>query len=102
VAASFTVTNTGDRRGADVPQLYLTDAAGEPRTRLLGLGRVELDPGESHQLSVTADPRLLARYDGNAASWHIAGGRYRVALGNAADTLAISTAASLDEWRLGS
>src|SRR5690606_25815026 len=31
IGASFTVTNTGQRRGADVPQLYLTDAAGEPR-----------------------------------------------------------------------
>src|SRR5690606_4631173 len=29
VTATFTVTNTGDRPGADVPQLYLTEAAGE-------------------------------------------------------------------------
>ena len=36
VTATFTVTNTGSRDGADVPQLYLTDAAGEKRMRLLG------------------------------------------------------------------
>src|SRR5262249_47430070 len=35
VSATFTVTNTGNRDGADVPQLYLTDAAGEKRGRLL-------------------------------------------------------------------
>jgi beta-glucosidase len=45
VTASFTVTNTGPRAGADVPQVYLTDAAGEQRMRLLGFERVELEPG---------------------------------------------------------
>src|SRR5690606_26676825 len=29
ITASFTVSNTGDRAGADVPQLYLTEAGGE-------------------------------------------------------------------------
>jgi beta-glucosidase len=42
VTASFTVTNTGKREGADVPQLYLTEAAGEKRMRLLGFERVVL------------------------------------------------------------
>lgn len=51
LTASFTVTNTGDRPGADVPQLYLTEAAGERRMRLLGFARVELDPGESRRVT---------------------------------------------------
>jgi beta-glucosidase len=29
ITATFTVTNTGNLAGADVPQVYLTDAAGE-------------------------------------------------------------------------
>src|SRR6266850_771671 len=36
ITAGFTVTNTGKRDGADVPQLYLTEAAVEKRVRLLG------------------------------------------------------------------
>jgi beta-glucosidase len=36
ITASFTVTNTGQREGADLPQLYLTEAAGDKRMRLLG------------------------------------------------------------------
>jgi hypothetical protein len=36
--------------------------------RLLGFERVELRPGESRQVSVTADPRLLAHFDVGAAS----------------------------------
>jgi beta-glucosidase len=68
VTATFTVTNTGDREGADVPQLYLTEAAGDARLRLLGFERVRLQPGQSRRVTVTADPRLLARFHGTAAS----------------------------------
>jgi beta-glucosidase len=45
VTARFTVTNTGERAGADVPQLYLTAVGGEQRMRLLAFERVELEPG---------------------------------------------------------
>ena len=52
------------RRGADVPQACLTDAAGERCTRLLEFERLELKPGEPKTVTVKADPRLLARFDG--------------------------------------
>ncbi len=101
VTATFTVTNTGERDGADVAQLYLTEAAGEARLRLLGFERVALAPGESRRVSLTADPRLLARYDAAAGEWHLAGGTYRVALGRAADDLGPAAEARLDERRFG-
>jgi beta-glucosidase len=47
ITASFTVTNTGEREGADVPQVYLTRAPDQERMRLLGFERVELAPGET-------------------------------------------------------
>ena len=84
VTASFTVTNTGPRDGADVPQLYLTHAAGEDRLRLLGFERVALKAGESHRITLTADPRLLARFDMAASRWRIAAGPHRVAVGRSA------------------
>ena len=93
ITASFTVTNTGQRTGADVPQLYLTDAPGEKRMRLLGFERVELKPGESRQVKLTADPRLLARFDAGASQWRIADGTYQVALGKSADDLVLTAAA---------
>jgi beta-glucosidase len=95
VTATFTVTNTGPRAGADVPQVYLTDAAGEKRMRLLGFERVDLAPGASRTLTVTADPRLLARFDGKAGQWRIAAGTYRVALGRSAVDLALTAETSL-------
>jgi beta-glucosidase len=102
VTATFTVTNTGERRGADVPQLYLTDAAGDTRMRLLGFERVELLPGDSQQVTITAEPRLLARYDGNAGKWHIDAGTYQIALGKAADDIIMTTSATMEERRFGS
>lgn len=78
LTVSFEVTNTGGRVGADTPQLYLTDMAGRPAARLLGFQKVELRPGERRRVTLTADPRLLARFDDSAGRWRIAGGRYGV------------------------
>jgi beta-glucosidase len=89
VTATFMVTNTGTRAGADVPQVYLTGVSGTKRMRLLGFERVELQPGESKDVTVTADPRLLARFDGKTGlgQWRIAAGTYRIALGKSAGDL---------------
>jgi beta-glucosidase len=102
ITARFTVTNTGDRAGADVPQLYLTEAAGDARMRLLGFERVELRPGESREVRLTADRRLLARFDASAGRWHIAQGTYSVAVGRAADALELTAETTLDEALFGS
>jgi beta-glucosidase len=90
ITARFTVTNTGEHAGADVPQVYLTEAAGERRMRLLGFERVELAPGEARRVMVTADPRLLARFDSAAGRWRMVEGIHRVALGKSAGDLVLS------------
>ena len=102
IAASFDVTNAGDRAGADVPQLYLTDAAGNRRMRLLGFERVELQPGESHRVSLTADARLLADYDAGAGQWHVGAGRYSVAVARSANDVVLTGTADLTEQHFGS
>jgi beta-glucosidase len=101
ITASFTVTNTGNRAGADVPQVYLTDAPGERRMRLLGFERVELQPGESRTLAITADPRLLARFDGKAGTWTIVEGTHRVAVGKSAGDLILTGEAPLCARQFG-
>jgi beta-glucosidase len=102
ITATFTVTNTGERDGADVPQLYLTAAADEERMRLLGFERVELAAGASRSVTVAADPRLLARYDADAGQWRVAAGVHRVMVGRAADDPVLSGHADLQERRFGS
>jgi beta-glucosidase len=101
ITATFTVTNTGKREGGDVPQLYLTEAAGDKRMRLLGFKRIELKPGESRQVTIDADPRLLARFEGTAGRWRIATGIHRVAIGKSAFDLILTGDASLSAGQFG-
>ncbi len=95
VTAGFSVVNIGDRAGADVPQLYLTDAPGGRCLRLLGFERVELEPGATGRVTIQADPRLLARYDGRAGSWRIGAGGYQVAVSTSAFAPRLAAAVEL-------
>jgi beta-glucosidase len=95
VSANLKVVNTGDRSGADVPQLYLTAAPGEQRLRLLGFEWIELSPGATCRVSIEADPRLLARYSGSAGSWRIQPGVYSVAVGASAVALRLAAEVEL-------
>src|SRR5262249_26615363 len=105
ITATFTVTNTGERAGADVPQLYLTAAPGDERLRLLGFQRVELEPGESRQVTITADPRLLARFDGPdgiTGDWCITEGTYRIAVGGSASEFVLTADTPMKARQFGS
>jgi beta-glucosidase len=93
--ASFSIVNVGDRAGADVAQLYVTAAAGAPCLRLLGFARVELEPGATCRVSVEADPRLLARYDGSAKGWRIRPGAYTAAVGTSAIAMRLEATVEL-------
>jgi beta-glucosidase len=80
----FTVTNTSQRAGADVPQVYLVSVGGKAEPRLLGFRRVQLAPGETQTVRMNIDPRLLAHYDAAGGRWRLAGGTYRLALARSA------------------
>jgi hypothetical protein len=77
---SFTVSNTGQRRGAEAPQLYLTDRPDGRCMRQLGVERVELEPGTSRTVTLTVDLRLLAHFDTDSGRWELAAGTYQIAL----------------------
>lgn len=81
VRASVTVTNTGDRSGAAVPQVYVGRTTGDKADfvpRLAAFTRVHLNPGENRTVELDLEPRLLARWDENNTAFRIAGGIYEV------------------------
>ena len=92
---SFDVTNTGSSTGAEVPQAYLVSAAGKPTRRLIGFARISLAPGETGRVTMTADPRLLGRYDESRHGWWIEPGVYRVAVGASSKALSLQGDARL-------
>jgi beta-glucosidase len=101
VTAQVTVRNTGSRAGAEVPQLYLTRAPDGERMRLLAFEKVELEPGESQTVTLTGDPRLLARYDESAGQWRLADGGYEVIVGKSAGEPVLTGSARLNGRLLG-
>ena len=93
LAVRFTVTNTGDRQGADVPQVYVT-RPGKAK-RLIGWGKPDLKPGESREVTVTADPRVLADFDAKAQRWVVPAGTVQVEVGTSAENPVLTGTARL-------
>jgi beta-glucosidase len=77
---AFTLTNSGQREGMETAQVYARPPGGV--RRLIGWKKVALKPGESARVEVSADQRLLARYDVAAPGWRIAAGEYGVEVGS--------------------
>lgn len=68
VTASVTVTNTGQRDGDEVVQLYIHHPAAQiarPVKELKGFRRVHLKAGESQRVDFTVTPDMLKYKDGN-------------------------------------
>jgi beta-glucosidase len=82
VSVRFTVTNTGGRAGADVPQVYLT-RPGKAK-RLIGWDKPSLAPGETREVTVTADPRIIGDFDVKSHSWVVPAGTYAIEVGRSA------------------
>lgn len=93
--ATLRVKNTGARSGATVAQVYLVSAAGRDLKRLVGFSKVPLAPGESCDVSIKIDPRMLANWDSWRGRWRIAAGKYVFAAGDSADSLGVSSELNL-------
>ncbi len=85
IRARVTVTNTGDRFGKEVVQLYVADhtgAAARPEKELKAFAKVALAPGESATVDFTLDERALAWYSADLPGWYAASGEYRLLFGH--------------------
>jgi beta-glucosidase len=60
------------------------------RTRVRPPNGFEIPPAESRRVTLTADRRLLARFDGTAGQWRINQGSYHVEVGKGANDLHLS------------
>lgn len=79
---SFTVRNAGSVRGAEVAQLYVAppqDGLHRPIRELRDFARVELEAGESRDMSFELTPRAFAVRNGK---WVVPSGRYTLLVGS--------------------
>ncbi|GAA4920648.1 beta-glucosidase [Nesterenkonia rhizosphaerae] len=79
---TVTVTNTGDRAGADVVQVYIRrtsdSAVLRAQRQLAGFFKVHLQPGESQQVSIPLGRAAFQHWDLDAEDWRVESGSYEV------------------------
>ncbi|OCX17493.1 beta-glucosidase [Pseudomonas graminis] len=84
VDVTFKVTNTGDKAGFEVAQLYVhpnNPAVDRPEKELKGFTKVYLQPGESKTVSIPIDSRSLAYYVEKTDSWDVDAGKFKILVG---------------------
>jgi len=99
VSVSCTVTNTGDRAGAEVVQLYVSDAqcsVVRPQAELKGFARIELDPGASGKVTIDLDARAFSFWSSLLGRWVVEAGEFALRVGTSSRALPHAHALHLD------
>jgi beta-glucosidase len=95
MTVSFSVTNTGQRPGAEVAQLYLDFPSlpdgDEPPRQLKGFRKVMLQPGESKTINLPLDPRAFSFWSESLHTWQIAPGKFHLMVGDASTNTPLNT-----------
>ena len=84
------VTNTGDRTGSDVVQLYITDtkcSVERPVKELKAFQKVTLAPGETKTVTLRTDRRALSFWDEQTGDWKAEAGEFVAWAGDSSDRL---------------
>src|SRR5213075_2147758 len=87
VTVSIDVKNTGNRKGAEVVQMYIRDdysSVTRPVKELKGFKKIWLDPGQSQTVSFVITPESLSFYDKDM-KWIIEPGDFTIMVGTASD-----------------
>jgi beta-glucosidase len=97
VTVGVDVTNTGDRAGDDVAQVYVSDppSAGEPPQQLKAFQRVHLAAGQTKHLVLKLDQRAFSIWNSDAQNWTTVDGRYGVHVGDSSAYLPLSAPVSV-------
>ena len=88
IRATCTISNTGDYQGTEVVQLYLRDLVGSrtrPVKELKGFELVNLQPGESRELTFELAPEDLAYYTASNR-WEAEAGEFQLFIGGSSRT----------------
>jgi beta-glucosidase len=97
VRVTFTVTNTGNRAGAEVAEVYaaLPTAAAEPPKRLVGWSKVALKAGESKEVTVDVQQKYLSIFNLDQNTWQLIPGDYTVMVGGSSRDLPLKESVNL-------
>ena len=95
----FTLTNTGDRAGAETAQLYIgmkDSALFRPAVELKGFAKVELAPGEIKTVTIPLDDKAFRYFNVKTGRWEVEGGTYTISVGPNAAQRTLSAQLSVE------
>ena len=90
IRISVDVTNTGERAGQEVVQLYVGDCASalpRPVKELKGFEKVALEPGQARTVTCALTAEALQYYDDTKGAWVAEPGDFKAFVGAASDDI---------------
>jgi beta-glucosidase len=90
VTVQFDLTNTGQREGAEVAQVYVQDVQStlsRPTRELKGFRKIALKPGEKKTVSIPLDRAALSYYDPDQSAWIAEAGDFVIHVGSSSRDL---------------
>jgi beta-glucosidase len=90
VIVSMDVTNTGNRTGKEVVQLYVRDVNStviRPEKELKGFDKVELQPGETKTVRFELGKRAFAYWNTQLHDWHVETGEFDIMIGGSSQNI---------------
>lgn len=93
LTATVTMKNTGSRTGKTVVQLYVGDPEStvfRPVRELKDFAKVELQPGESRDVTFTLDKRAFAYWNEEIHDWHVESGEFTIEVGQSSRNMECS------------
>ena len=103
VTVTASVSNTGQRAGAEVVQVYVGDieaSVARPLRELKRFVKVHLEPGETRQVSCQLDERAFAFWSRRFERWVVESGEFMIAVGSSSRDLVATETITLDAPRL--
>jgi beta-glucosidase len=96
---SVAVTNTGQRAGQEVVQIYVHDRQARlvrPYKELKGFAKVDLQPGETKTVTIPLNFRAFAYYDPAYGQWVTEDGEVDILIGASATDIRCTVTATLE------
>lgn len=99
VKVTFDITNTGERAGAEICQLYVRDYEStifRPEKELKGFDKVWLKPGECKTVEIVLDKRSFAYYNVGIKDWHVESGEFEILIGASSRDICLSVSIAVN------
>jgi beta-glucosidase len=95
---TFDLSNTGNREGAEVAQVYATEIqpkVEQPQHQLKGFERVDLKAGETKHISIALNARAFSYYDTNSQAWLVGSSHFTISVGDSVASLPLKSEVTL-------